>query len=376
MTETVLSPPIAADVELTDFQFMPLEILRLRRSKAWLICKRRPELAFYMINLWTAAWHERPAGSLEDDDDVLADLSMCPPKEWPKVKEDALRGWIKCDDGRLYHPVVVEKVRDAWKSKMTHAYDRECGRLRKAAERAGKLKEFVPPTFDQWETLRVSNGQVWMSNGRPHKSNGHAADVHATSKNVQPKTLLRDSKGISKGYIQGTSTGQVVQTTDGAEGRFPRGIDPHEAFRLIQATYPQFSGRQDWLAAQHHCGVLIDRSEAQWADLTAGVERYAEFVNAGGVSGPQYVMTPAKFFSAADKPWAQLWDPPPPAKRIPKTPEERAADQASEDASELLRLQSQRAELGIPDFRDPYSVDTPASYETAMRTERAQRGLR
>ncbi len=46
-------PPIAADVDLTDFQFMPLDVARLRRSKAWLICKRRPELAFYMMNLWT-----------------------------------------------------------------------------------------------------------------------------------------------------------------------------------------------------------------------------------------------------------------------------------------------------------------------------------
>jgi hypothetical protein len=78
-------PMVAPDVDLTDFKFMPLEVARLRRSKAWLICKRRPALAFYMLNLWTASWHERPAGSLEDDDDVLADAAMCPPERWPEV---------------------------------------------------------------------------------------------------------------------------------------------------------------------------------------------------------------------------------------------------------------------------------------------------
>jgi len=315
MTEPLPTPPVAADVDLTDFQFMPLEISRLRRSKAWLICKRRPELAFYMVNLWSCAWHERPAGSLEDDDDMLAHLAMCPPKEWPKLKADVMRGWVKCADGRLYHPVVVEKVRDAWKSKMTHAYDRECGRLRKAAERAGQKSAFVPPTFEEWDEARLSNGQQWMSNGRPNLSTGRPPDVQATSHRCPPENALkgevRDSKGIGKGYIHGTSAGQVVFATasDAQAGAPP--VDPHEAFRRISATYPRFTGRQDWAAAVHHCNVLVDRQGIGWDDLIAGVERYAAFVSAGGVSGPQFVMTPAKFFSAVDKPWSQQWEPPP-----------------------------------------------------------------
>jgi len=34
-------PPVPPDADLTDFKFMPLEVERLRRSRAWLICKRR-----------------------------------------------------------------------------------------------------------------------------------------------------------------------------------------------------------------------------------------------------------------------------------------------------------------------------------------------
>jgi hypothetical protein len=84
--------------DLSDFRFMPLEVARLRRSTAWLICKRLQELAFTIINLFAAAWHERPARSLEDDDDVPADAAICPPERWAGVKADVMRGWFKALD--------------------------------------------------------------------------------------------------------------------------------------------------------------------------------------------------------------------------------------------------------------------------------------
>lgn len=131
MTTSLPPPPVPADADLTDFKFMPLEVARLRRSRAWLICKRRPELAFFMLNLWSASWHERPAGSLEDDDDVLADAAMCSPERWPKVRAEVMRGWVKCSDGRLYHPVVAEKVMDSWHGKAVARWRKECDRIRK-----------------------------------------------------------------------------------------------------------------------------------------------------------------------------------------------------------------------------------------------------
>lgn len=309
MTEHLPAPPVAQEVELTDFAFMPLEVLRLRRSKAWLICKRRPELAFYMVNLWTAAWHERPAGSLEDDDDVLADLSMCPPKDWLKMREDVLRGWIRCSDGRLYHPVVIEKVRDAWRSKMQHNYDRECGRLRKAAERAGNKKTFLPPTFEEWDKGRASSGNDWMSAGRPDLSNGRPPDKQTTSHECPPENALkgevRDRDRDSKGYTSGqnASTGRPPDIS-------PPDTDHRSQFELVKGAYPNFSGRQDWITAEHHCVRLVEEG-LPWIAILEAVGRYAVYVAAGGVSGPQYVMTPAKFFSATDKPWQQPWTPPP-----------------------------------------------------------------
>jgi uncharacterized protein YdaU (DUF1376 family) len=91
---------------------MPLQIERLRRSKTWLQCRRRPELAFYLMNLWMRAWHEVPAGSIEADADVLADAAMCSPSEWAGVKDDLLKGW-ELIDGRYFHDVVTELAAEA-----------------------------------------------------------------------------------------------------------------------------------------------------------------------------------------------------------------------------------------------------------------------
>jgi uncharacterized protein YdaU (DUF1376 family) len=102
-------------IEALDVQclpYMPLQIERLRKSKAWLRCKRNPEIAFYMVNLWMRAWHEVPAGSIEDDDDVLADAAMCSPEKWEELKDEILMGWER-RDGRVWHSTVTEIATDS-----------------------------------------------------------------------------------------------------------------------------------------------------------------------------------------------------------------------------------------------------------------------
>lgn len=154
MADQLPTPPVPDDADLTAFKFMPLEVQRLRRSKAWLICKRKPELAFYMLNLWTASWHELPAGSLEDDEDVLADAAMCSPEKWTKVRRDVMRGWVKHSDGRLYHPVVAEKVMDSWHGRVMDRWRKECDRLRK--ENKKRADKNLPPLDLPPEPQKIS----------------------------------------------------------------------------------------------------------------------------------------------------------------------------------------------------------------------------
>ena len=126
---------VPSDVNLTVLDHAP-EAPALRRSKTWLRCRRNPEIGFYSLNLWCSSWHELPAGSLEDDDDVLADAAMCSVERWAVVRDDVLSGWVKCSDGRLYHPVVAERAKAAWDRKREYRLRTLRGRIASCPEAA------------------------------------------------------------------------------------------------------------------------------------------------------------------------------------------------------------------------------------------------
>jgi hypothetical protein len=96
-----LTPP---DCDLRDFGFMPLDVRRLLTSETWIEAADDPKLGHALICLWCESWHEVPAGSLPDNERVLARFAMCDRDEWARIRERALEGWIRCSDGRLYHP--------------------------------------------------------------------------------------------------------------------------------------------------------------------------------------------------------------------------------------------------------------------------------
>lgn len=145
-----LTPP---DCDLREFPFMPLDVGRLRDSK--LVSHVPPAQCFFAVILWCASWHQIPAASLPDDDIELARLAGFGfvVKEWKKVRAGALYGWLKCADGRLYHPVVAEKALTAWQSKHEQRWKSECARIKKHNQRHGTsiayptLDEFLSPDY-------------------------------------------------------------------------------------------------------------------------------------------------------------------------------------------------------------------------------------
>ncbi len=108
-----LTPP---DCNLRGLPFMPLEVQRLLDSDLFILSTGDQFKA--AVALWCKSWGQLPGGSLPDNDLLLEGLSGS--KCWKKVKEVALRGWIKCSDGRLYHPVVAENAVKAWESREDH----------------------------------------------------------------------------------------------------------------------------------------------------------------------------------------------------------------------------------------------------------------
>ena len=191
-------PLVPADVDLRDFAFMPLDVVRLRDSD--LAALEEPATCWAAVLLWCASWHQLPAASLPDDDRVLANLAGFGRvvREWAKVKEGALRGWVRCSDGRLYHPVVAEKALDAWRSKQAQRWRTECGRIKKHNQRH-KLEgsDAIPfPEFDDW-----------LSQGCPQ---GQPLPVPGT-KPPRPREVPGEtgSKGQGEGQGQGQGQGDL-----------------------------------------------------------------------------------------------------------------------------------------------------------------------
>lgn len=167
-------PLTPVDCDLRDFAFMPLDVVRLRDSD--LAAQESAEAFRAAVMLWCASWHQVPASSLPDDDRVLAKLAGYGfvVSAWQEVKEGALRGWVRCADGRLYHPVVAEKANAAYTEKMAHAHDRLCDRLRKA----GIAKHLIP-TLDGWISSGKKLDSYWKNTLIPPEGKTDSAGIPA-----------------------------------------------------------------------------------------------------------------------------------------------------------------------------------------------------
>lgn len=149
-----LTPP---ECDLQDFPFMPLHVARLRDSD--LANTAHPEACWYAVLLWSAAWHQLPAASLPDDDAILTRLIGLgrDVRAFRKHKAEAMRGFVLCSDGRLYHPTVAEQAMAAWESKLQQRWRTELARIKKANQRNGT--DLPSPSYEQWlEALSPAPG--------------------------------------------------------------------------------------------------------------------------------------------------------------------------------------------------------------------------
>ncbi len=142
MIDQQAAPLVPPEVDLRDFPYMPLFLARLRASDFTTYASGDEFRAG--LFLWGAAWHERPAASLPDNDIALARFAELGRdlKTWRRLKAVALRGWVKCSDDRLYHRVVSELALEAWIEKLGQRKSSAAGN----AKRYGQT--FDPTLFD------------------------------------------------------------------------------------------------------------------------------------------------------------------------------------------------------------------------------------
>ncbi len=144
------APLTPADCDLRDSKFMPVYVQAMLNSGFNAMMDDAAWRAG--VTLWLKAWHQVPAASLPDDDPELCALAGLgrDVAGWQGLRDRALRGWLRCDDGRLYHPLVAEAALEAWISRLlgqrfsAAGHSRRWGTAGDSVRIEARLAEAVP----------------------------------------------------------------------------------------------------------------------------------------------------------------------------------------------------------------------------------------
>ncbi len=137
--ESRMEPLTPPHCDLRAMPHMPLDVTRMLNSD--FIAQSDCPAFKAGITLMMTSWQQVPAASLPADDKSLAWLAHVTPQRWRKIKEQALRGWIACSDGRLYHPIIAEFALDAFDKVRDRLDDSApARRVSSSAERMRRLR--------------------------------------------------------------------------------------------------------------------------------------------------------------------------------------------------------------------------------------------
>lgn len=257
------APMLPPSCDLRKFADMPLDVNRLRKSETRV--RTKPEEFRAAIMLWCAAWHEVPAASVPDDDIGLADLAGygVAVKEWKKVRAGALRGFVRCADGRLYHPVIVGKAIASWRVMLERRHATEMGRLKKEYQRRNIAEDQRHyPTFDLW----IINT---CPEAAPHMSLGTDAIVPRDKPGVSPEPNADVPRKTPLNRVE--ENNEDLPTT-----RFP-GVPSIPA----PDPQPKAEGREPDPNPEVLARFLADCRRAQVADATGGNEVLLRWIREG-----------------------------------------------------------------------------------------------
>jgi hypothetical protein len=256
MTETLPTPLVPADADLRDFQFMPIDIVRLFGSE---FHARSTDGEWRAgVTLWLKSFHQTPPSSIPDDDTALARLAEFgrDVKAWRKVRAGALYGWVLCSDGRWYHPVVSEKAREAWaKKRFQHSRSKRANEARWGKKANGDGD-------DDGRSLRsdVAQRRAEQTDNQIDPR-GNADGVPEAILEAIPEGREKQSLNDPKGQGQGQGQGQ------GREKEHPKA--PQGAFERFWLAYPEKVGKEAARKAFEKATKLASSEE-----IMAGIARY------------------------------------------------------------------------------------------------------
>ncbi|CAN5715244.1 hypothetical protein BH10PSE18_BH10PSE18_08090 [soil metagenome] len=250
-----LPHPLApADCDLRDFPHMQLDVQRLRDSR---FASHSTGDGFRAgVLLWSASWHQIPAGSVPDDDIELAQLTGYGrvTSEFAKVKAEALHGFVLCSDNRWYHAIVSQKACAAWESKLAYAFKKLDDRLRKEnKKRAEEGRELTGiPTIDQWKYENFPATAAFDARAnKPSSAENTASDslFPPEISRIPTENPVAAAVGTPefqrKQLLKGEGEGYLIPPIPppGAKVRRPASQTDPDGFDVFYAAYPRKVGR-------------------------------------------------------------------------------------------------------------------------------------
>lgn len=261
---TMQEPLTPEDCDLRGYDFMPLYGNRYFKSSSYMhAASENPRAGMAAMKLWWEAWYQVPCGSLPDDDIELAMLADfgTDKRGWAKAKEIALRGFVKCSDGRLYHKELCEIALDKFDLRLKSDEKREADRERLKAWRAKQKERGNQPNIETQNETRsetVSETHDETTNETHVETNDETRFVAGKRVESRDISSLRSDTpcgppSASKPDSRGSRIADGWKPTD-AMRAFALGLhlnptDVGEQFRDYWISVPGAKGRKsDWEA--------------------------------------------------------------------------------------------------------------------------------
>lgn len=267
-------PLVPVECDVQHLPYMPLSVDAFLNSDLFL--EATDEEFRGAVTAWMRAWKQVPASSLPNDDRKLAALLNYGRdiESFKAIKSQALRGFVACSDGRLYHPLIAEHAIKAWRRSQAMSKGGKASAAKRKASANSTSKRAKSVSLKQQQNQQDSkhpaNPVGNNGNGKGKGKETESSPNTVTSHPVDPSVEASASEARSR------APAPAGQQTDALDDDIPRAADLASVNQPPQPTdilcrdrnwfRPSELDMKRWSAAYPHLDVeSFLRHMALWA---------------------------------------------------------------------------------------------------------------
>ena len=273
-------PPVDPDFNLKGYSSFLFDTQRFLNSE--FVLSSDPAAIGLGVILWAVAWQQLPCGSLPDDDAQLARLTGFgrDVASFRALKDAAMHGFIKCNDGRLYHRFLIETALEAdAKRNINRANGLRGGRPSKSKENNPSVSENNPSVLNENPSVSKKEPEVTFSKPIERSKQNRKEGNRSSSKSAcapvpaSPAAALLSSSVSSLTITQELRDWAAENCIDSLQARLVHyqakclqsGYRPHEPLETFkQACF------EDWAKVNQQKSSLQSESKGVGANGVSG----------------------------------------------------------------------------------------------------------